>query len=79
MADYASLIRPAHFVRLSPGDALRSLLMPSFVLGASAAAVLMRHTRAAMLATGMEHGMEASYVRLERMIGSVPLPESRTA
>jgi uncharacterized protein YndB with AHSA1/START domain len=24
-------------------------------------------TRAAMLATGMEHGMEASYVRLERM------------
>jgi uncharacterized protein YndB with AHSA1/START domain len=26
-------------------------------------------TRAAMLATGMEHGMEASYVRLEGMIG----------
>jgi len=25
-------------------------------------------TRAAMLATGMEHGMEASYTRLERMI-----------
>jgi len=25
-------------------------------------------TRAAMLATGMEHGMEASYVRLEQMI-----------
>jgi len=25
-------------------------------------------TRAAMLATGMEHGMEASYVRLENMI-----------
>jgi len=25
-------------------------------------------TRAAMLATGMEHGMEASYARLERMI-----------
>jgi uncharacterized protein YndB with AHSA1/START domain len=25
-------------------------------------------TRAAMLATGMEHGMEASYVRLERLI-----------
>ncbi len=25
-------------------------------------------TRAAMLATGMEHGMEASYVRLEAMI-----------
>ena len=26
-------------------------------------------TRAAMLATGMEHGMEASYVRLEAMAG----------
>jgi uncharacterized protein YndB with AHSA1/START domain len=25
-------------------------------------------TRAAMLATGMEHGMEASYVRLETLI-----------
>ena len=25
-------------------------------------------TRAAMLATGMEHGMEASYVRLESML-----------
>ena len=25
-------------------------------------------TRAAMLATGMEHGMEASYVRLDAMI-----------
>ena len=25
-------------------------------------------TRAAMLATGMEHGMEASYVRLETII-----------
>jgi uncharacterized protein YndB with AHSA1/START domain len=25
-------------------------------------------TRAAMLASGMEHGMEASYVRLEAMI-----------
>ena len=24
-------------------------------------------TRAAMLATGMEHGMEASYVRLEEL------------
>jgi hypothetical protein len=25
-------------------------------------------TRAGMLATGMEHGMEASYVRLESML-----------
>jgi uncharacterized protein YndB with AHSA1/START domain len=30
-------------------------------------------TRATMLATGMEHGMEASYVRLERMI---PTPQT---
>lgn len=28
-------------------------------------------TRAAMLATGMEHGMEASYARLERMIPAI--------
>ena len=34
-------------------------------------------TRAAMLATGMEHGMEASYVRMEKLISSVP--EARTA
>ena len=34
-------------------------------------------TRAAMLATGMEKGMEASYVRLENMIGElVPSPAS---
>jgi uncharacterized protein YndB with AHSA1/START domain len=30
-------------------------------------------TRAAMLATGMEHGMEASYVRLE---GMIPTPQA---
>jgi uncharacterized protein YndB with AHSA1/START domain len=29
-------------------------------------------TRAAMLATGMEHGMEASYVRLENIISASP-------
>ena len=34
-------------------------------------------TRAAMLATGMEHGMEASYVRMEKLISS--MPEARTA
>ena len=34
-------------------------------------------TRAAMLATGMEHGMEASYVRMEKLISAVP--EARTA
>jgi hypothetical protein len=33
-------------------------------------------TRAAMLATGMERGMEASYVRLESMIGDL-IPTSR--
>ena len=34
-------------------------------------------TRAAMLATGMEKGMEDSYVRLEKMIGDlVPSPAS---
>jgi uncharacterized protein YndB with AHSA1/START domain len=34
-------------------------------------------TRAAMLATGMERGMEASYVRLENMIGDlIPAPAS---
>ena len=49
---------------VSPGDALRSLLMPSFVLGASAAAVLMRHTRAAMLAA-----LRSDYVRTARAKG----------
>jgi uncharacterized protein YndB with AHSA1/START domain len=33
-------------------------------------------TRAAMLATGMQHGMEASYVRMESMIGDL-IPTSR--
>ena len=33
-------------------------------------------TRSAMLATGMEHGMEAGYVRLESMIGDL-IPASR--
>jgi hypothetical protein len=28
-------------------------------------------TRTAMLASGMEHGMEASYARLERMSGEI--------
>ena len=31
-------------------------------------------TRAAMLATGMEHGMEAGYVRLETMLGTPSAP-----
>jgi uncharacterized protein YndB with AHSA1/START domain len=33
-------------------------------------------TRAAMLATGMERGMEDSYIRLEKMIGNL-IPASR--
>jgi len=34
-------------------------------------------TRAAMLASGMDKGMEASYVRLENMIGElIPSPAS---
>jgi len=33
-------------------------------------------TRAAMLATGMEHGMEVSYVRLEGMIANWKLSEA---
>ncbi len=36
-------------------------------------------TRAAMLATGMEHGMEASYVRMEKIIGASSVPETRMA
>lgn len=34
-------------------------------------------TRASMLATGMERGMEASYARLEGMIGSLAVQSSR--
>jgi len=35
-------------------------------------------TRATMLASGMEKGMEASYVRLENMISElIPSPASR--
>ena len=47
-----------------PLAALRSMLMPSFVLGASVAAVMMRHTRSAMLST-----MSADYIRTARAKG----------
>lgn len=47
-----------------PKAALASLLMPSFVLGMSVAAVMMRHTRSAMLAT-----MAADYIRTARAKG----------
>jgi uncharacterized protein YndB with AHSA1/START domain len=50
----------------------------SFAPDASGTLMTMRmtlpnsQTRAAMLATGMESGMEASYVRLENMINATP-------
>jgi peptide/nickel transport system permease protein len=42
---------------INPGAALRSLLLPSFVLGINIAAVMMRHTRSAMVTT-----MAADYI-----------------
>jgi peptide/nickel transport system permease protein len=39
-------------------DCIRSLLMPSFVLGANVAGVIMRHTRSAMLTA-----LSADYIR----------------
>lgn len=47
-----------------PVAALKSLIMPSFVLGISVAAVLMRHTRNAMLTS-----MAADYIRTARSKG----------
>jgi peptide/nickel transport system permease protein len=47
-----------------PGAALRSLLMPSFVLGINIAAVMMRHTRSAMVTS-----MAADYIRTARAKG----------
>jgi peptide/nickel transport system permease protein len=48
----------------NPKAALASLVMPSFVLGMSVAAVMMRHTRSAMLTT-----MAADYIRTARAKG----------
>ena len=49
---------------IDPGAALLSLLMPSFVLGINIAAVMMRHTRSAMVAS-----MAADYIRTARAKG----------
>jgi peptide/nickel transport system permease protein len=46
------------------GDCIRSLLMPSFVLGINVAGVIMRHTRGAMLTA-----MSADYIRTARAKG----------
>jgi peptide/nickel transport system permease protein len=46
------------------GECIRSLLMPSFVLGANVAGVIMRHTRSAMLTA-----MSADYIRTARAKG----------
>jgi peptide/nickel transport system permease protein len=46
------------------GQSIRSLLMPSFVLGASVAGVIMRHTRSAMLTA-----LSADYIRTARAKG----------
>ena len=49
---------------VDPRAALESLAMPSFVLGMSAAAVMMRHTRNAMISS-----MAADYIRTARSKG----------
>ena len=49
---------------VSLGDNLRAMVMPAFVLGNAVAAVMMRHTRAAMLG-----GLRADYVRTARAKG----------
>jgi peptide/nickel transport system permease protein len=48
----------------SPGDNLAAMIMPSFVLGAALAAVMMRHTRSAMLSV-----LRSDYVRTARAKG----------
>ena len=49
-----------------PARSLRTTLMPAFVLGTGLAAILMRHTRAAMLGV-----LQADYVRTARAKGVV--------
>jgi peptide/nickel transport system permease protein len=49
-----------------PLENLRSMIMPAFVLGAATAAVMMRHTRSAMLSA-----MRADYVRTARAKGLI--------
>jgi peptide/nickel transport system permease protein len=58
---------------IDPGAALRSLLLPSFVLGINIAAVMMRHTRSAMVTS-----MAADYIRTARQ-GAVRTPRGAAA
>ena len=48
----------------SPGENLRAMIMPAFVLGVALAAVMMRHTRGAMLSV-----LRSDYVRTARAKG----------
>lgn len=47
-----------------PGQSIRTMLMPAFVLGTALAATLMRHTRSAMLSV-----LQSDYVRTARAKG----------
>jgi peptide/nickel transport system permease protein len=62
---------PSGYVPLTEnlGQSLATTIMPAFVLGNAIAAILMRHTRSAMLLT-----LEQDYVRTARAKG---LPEAR--
>lgn len=65
------LLPASGYVPLSEdfGQSIRTMLMPSFVLGTALAATMMRHTRSAMLGV-----LSADYVRTARAKG---LPERR--
>ncbi len=54
-------------VFVDPGRALRTTIMPAFVLGSGLAAILMRHTRSAMLEV-----LSLDYVRTARAKGLLP-------
>ena len=69
--------RIVHVERMHMPDATpNNHVETTFVKDGSGTLMTMRmtlpnsETRAAMLATGMEHGMEASYARLERVAGA---------
>ena len=66
-------IQVKHSQREDLGQNLRTLVMPAFVLGNALAAVLIRHTRSAMLQV-----LSTDYVRTARAKGLVEkLPRSR--
>ena len=54
-------------VFVDPGRALRTTIMPAFVLGSGLAAILMRHTRSAMLEV-----LSLDYIRTARAKGLLP-------